>query len=349
MAVKRIKLLPIEKVSAVYCALTSILMVVMMPWLVEPVGMLLMRVEWLALTVAVIALSHFMSRAQDAHISFLTFHCSFDAGRISTFLRVLAQMAWLPQWYPDTYEFNRSLQNQDHFFAAFEQSLFGCQPSIEFSQALPGALWSEAFNLGYFSYFPMIAILVITIFIKEWRNPSSLTPHSSFVIRHSSFVTPHSSAFISVSAIIQTAFFLYYLVYIFLPVTGPQFYFQAVGVDEILQGHFPSLGTYFSSHTEMLPAPGWTDGLFNHLVAMAHEAGERPTAAFPSSHIGISTIVMMLAYRHAPRLLYCLLPLWALLCCATVYIQAHYVVDAIAGLLSAPVALWVSTRLVRNL
>ena len=320
---KRIKLLPIEKVSAVYCALTSILMAVMMPWLVEPVGMLLMRVEWLALTVAVIALSHFMSRAQDAHISFLTFHCSFDAGRISTFLRVLAQMAWLPQWYPDTYEFNRSLQNLDHFFAAFEQSLFGCQPSIEFSQALPGALWSD--------------------------SPSSLTPHSSFVIRHSSFVTPHSSAFISVSAIIQTAFFLYYLVYIFLPVTGPQFYFQAVGVDEILQGHFPSLGTYFSSHTEMLPAPGWTDGLFNHLVAMAHEAGERPTAAFPSSHIGISTIVMMLAYRHAPRLLYCLLPLWALLCCATVYIQAHYVVDAIAGLLSAPVALWVSTRLVRNL
>ena len=191
MAVKRIKLLPIEKVAAVYCALTSILMVVMMPWLVEPVGMLLMRVEWLVLTVAVIALSHFMSRAQDAHISFLTFHCSFDAGRISTFLRVLAQMAWLPQWYPDTYGFNRSLQNLDHFFAAFEQSLFGCQPSIEFSQALPGALWSEAFNLGYFSYFPMIAILVITIFIKEWRNPSSLTPHSSFIIRYSSFISLH--------------------------------------------------------------------------------------------------------------------------------------------------------------
>ena len=134
-----------------------------------------------------------------------------------------------------------------------------------------------------------------------------------------------------------------------MPVTGPQFYFQAVGIDEILQGHFPALGTYFSSHTEMLPAPGWTDGLFNHLVAMAHEAGERPTAAFPSSHIGISTIVMMLAYRHAPRILPYLLPLWMLLCCATVYIQAHYVIDAIAGLLTAPLALYLSTLLSRKL
>ena len=346
----KVTLLPIERVSAWYCALTSVLMVVMMPRLADPVEMLLTRVEWLALTAAVIALSHYLThppRTKD-------FQCTIFNSQLSTlnsqlFIRVLAQMAWLPRWYPDTYEFNRTLPNLDHLFAAYEQSLFGCQPSIEFSQALPGALWSEAFNLGYFSYFPMIAALVITIFILESRNPSPLNRPPWGTTGGPSTINPQLSTFNTVAAIIQTAFYLYYLIYIFVPVTGPQFYFQAVGIDEILQGHFPALGTYFSSHTEMLPAPGWTDGLFNHLVAMAHEAGERPTAAFPSSHIGISTIVMMLAYRHATRILPYLLPLWGLLCCATVYIQAHYVIDAIAGLLTAPLALYLSTLLSRKL
>ena len=315
-----LKMLPIEKVAAVYCALTCVLMVVMMPRLVDPVGMLLMRLEWLALTLAVI-LAHHLTAKYFHPSSFFTLHSSFF-----TFLRVLAQVAWLAIWYPDTYEFNRTLNNLDHWFAAADQLLFGCQPAIVFSQALPGAVWSEAFNLGYWSYFPMIGALLIAIYIKEWRARVDF------------------KAFRLVSATILTAFFLYYVIYIFLPVVGPQFYFQAVGIDEILQGHFPALGTYFSSHTEMLPAPGWSDGLFSRLVGMAHEAGERPTAAFPSSHIGISTIVMVLTYRHAPKLLPYLIPLWALLCCATVYIQAHYVVDAIAGLLSAPVMLWIASR-----
>ena len=167
----KVTLLPIEKISAWYCALTSVLMVVMMPRLADPVEMLLTRVEWLALTAAVIALSYYLTHSPRTK-NFSIFNLSIF--QLSNFLRVLAQMAWLPRWYPDTYEFNRTLPNLDLLFAAFEQSLFGCQPSIEFSQALPGALWSEAFNLGYFSYFPMIAALVITIFILESRNPSTL-------------------------------------------------------------------------------------------------------------------------------------------------------------------------------
>lgn len=60
-------------------------------------------------------------------------------------------------------------------------------------------------------------------------------------------------------------------------------------------------------------------------------------------------LLLLLARRHAPKLLFVLVPLWALLCCATVYIQAHYVVDAIAGLISAPLALYLATRLSRKL
>ena len=323
----KIQLLPIEKVAAIYCALTCVLMVIMMPQLVNPVGMLVMRVEWLAMTLVVIALSHYL---KGPSFQGLAAKYKVNPFNLSTFLRVLAQMAWLPQWYPDTYEFNRCLPNLDHFFAATEQSLFGCQPSLEFCQALPGTLWSEAFNLGYFSYFPMIAALTIFVFFLDRKK-------GNFVRFH------------RVSTLIMTAFFLYYVIYIFLPVAGPQFYFQAVGIDEILQVHFPALGTYFSDHTEMLPAPGDNNGLFNTLVHMSQSAGERPTAAFPSSHIGISTILLLLAYRYAPRILPYLLPFWTLLCCATVYIQAHYLIDAIAGLVSAPLMLWVSSTVARKI
>ena len=62
----------------------------------------------------------------------------------------------------------------------------------------------------------------------------------------------------------------------------------------------------------------------------------RPTAAFPSSHVGISTILMILSWRTSRRLFFVLTPFYVLLCGATVYIQAHYLIDAIAGLLTAP-------------
>ena len=45
---------------------------------------------------------------------------------------------------------------------------------------------------------------------------------------------------------------------------------------------------------------------------------------------------MILAVRTRNRVLpLVLLPFYVLLCCATVYIQAHYLIDAIAGFISA--------------
>lgn len=302
-------------------------MVVMMPRLVDSMGMALMRLEWLAMTLALAAIATYLKKRPTS-----TPLSSFLTLGLPTFLRSTAQLAWLILWYPDTYEFNRCFNNLDHIFAAADLQLFGCQPSLVFSELLPGAVWSEAFCLGYWSYFPMIALLSCVVL---WKTRTS-------------FAVPRST-FSSLTTTILTAFFLFYFIYIFLPVAGPQFYFEAVGVDTIEAGHFPALSTYFSSHTEMLPSPGYSDGFFYNLVSSAQATGERPTAAFPSSHIGISTILLLLARRHAPRLLFILLPLWALLCCATVYIQAHYLVDAIAGLLCGPLILLLSRRCLRLL
>ena len=66
------------------------------------------------------------------------------------------------------------------------------------------------------------------------------------------------------------------------------------------------------------------------------ESVERPTAAFPSSHVGITTILMFLAWRtRCKTLFWCMMPFYVLMCFATVYIQAHYAIDVIAGWISA--------------
>ena len=64
------------------------------------------------------------------------------------FMRVLVQMVFLSWWYPDTYELNRTLPNLDHLFAQWEQTLFGCQPSLLFSQKVPYGWFSELMCLA---------------------------------------------------------------------------------------------------------------------------------------------------------------------------------------------------------
>lgn len=231
------------------------------------------------------------------------------------YLRVVIQMIMLADWYPDTYEFNRCFENLDHIFAGWEQSLFGCQVSLWFCETLPWGIISEPLCLGYVSYYP---IIVFTVFFY-WLHRQQQMPRAAFVI--------------------MSSFFLYYLIFIFLPVAGPTFYFRAVGVDVIRQGVYPAIGHYFETHQSLtadcLPTPGWQGGPFWYLVEVAKFAGERPTAAFPSSHVGVTTVCMCLLWRTGNRKVFLrTLPFAVLMFFATFYIQAHYCIDAIAGLVS---------------
>ncbi|MBP5778216.1 MAG: phosphatase PAP2 family protein [Prevotella sp.] len=232
--------------------------------------------------------------------------------RFTLLCRVTVQLALLSWWYPDTYELNRILPNLDHLFAGYEQQLFGCQPALLFSETVTNPVFSELMYLGYVSYFPLIA--VITAFFFFWRY----------------------AEFNRAVFVILASFFLYYVIFIFLPVTGPQYYYEAVGLDQIAQGIFPNVQDYFATHNALPSMPGYSDGFFYDCVANAHATGERPTAAFPSSHVGITTILVFLAWRAKSRLLfYGLLPFYILMCLATVYIRAHYLIDVIGGWVSA--------------
>ena len=214
----------------------------------------------------------------------------------------------LSTWYPDTYAINSQFACLDHVFAGWEQSLFGFQPSLIFSKAYSSRVVSELMYMGYFSYYLFFVVTLAIIFFKKY----SQLERASFMI--------------------FTGFYLCYVIYLLVPVTGPQYYYLAAGMDNIAHGVFPDVGHYFLDHQEALTAPGWSGGLFYQLVEWAHHTGERPTAAFPSSHVAIATLVMLMVVRlRMWRWLMVLAIPFLFLCLSTVYIYAHYAIDAIAG------------------
>lgn len=241
-------LFAVEKITLIYNLLTSILILFLFQRMDHPWHMLLDRAMIAAMTFLLMYLYRLAP-------------CKFSA-----FVRIVIQMSLLSYWYPDTFEFNRFFPNLDHVFATAEEFIFNGQPAIWFCHTFPHLIVSEAFNMGYFFYYPMMLIVALFYFIYkfEW--------------------------FEKMSFVLVTSFFIYYLIYIFVPVAGPQFYFPAIGIDNVSKGIFPAIGDYFNHNQELLPGPGYQHGFFYSLVEGSQQVGERPTAAFPSSHVGISTI-----------------------------------------------------------
>ena len=213
-------LLPIEWLVLGYMALTLTIVLFTYTQLTNPQAMIWGRVRIGAITVALWA-------------AYRLVPC-----RVTRAARVITQLALLAWWYPDTYEINRMFDNLDHVFAAFEQQCFGCQPALLFAAALPSRVVSELMSLGYASYYPMIAVVVLYYFACRYDE------------------------FERVSFVVLATFFTYYMVFIFVPVAGPTFYFKAVGTADAARGVFPALHGYFNTHTACMPTPGYTDGFF---------------------------------------------------------------------------------------
>lgn len=245
--------------------------------------------------------------------------------RFMVLVRMVTQMCLLNYWYPDTFEFNRIFPNLDHLFATVEFNIFGCQPALLFDRLLSGDFWREMFNMGYWLYYPMITVVTFFYFFKRPEKVERCT------------------------FIIMAAFFMHYIIYIFLPVAGPQFYFPVIGDEAASCGLYENIGDYFNRHPGISIAQEGKGVFFTELVNIAQRAGERPTAAFPSSHIGVSLVMIILAFKANRKLFAVLLPVFVLLCCATVYIKAHYLVDAIAGLFSGLLSYYIASRIYRTL
>lgn len=222
-------------------------------------------------------------------------------------VRVTIQMVLLGWWYEDTYNINVLFPNLDHIVASWDQYLFHCQPALLFAANMTHPLLSEFLELSYVAYFPIIVAVCLYYFIKRYQE------------------------FEKCCFIIMASFFTFYIIFDVIPVVGPMYYYPAIGMSNVAKGVFPSVGNWFATHMTMMKPQGWVDGIGYQLLTLAHE-GERPTGAFPSSHIGLTLVSFVLALRtRCKTLIFCILPLFVGICFATVYIRAHYVIDAIMG------------------
>ena len=70
------------------------------------------------------------------------------------------------------------------------------------------------------------------------------------------------------------------------------------------------------------------------------EYGDRPTGAFPSSHIGMTWLVMYFFFKDNRKIFFIWLVPAVLLTFSTVYIRAHYAIDVLAGFAIVPFFLW---------
>lgn len=119
----------------------------------------------------------------------------------------------------------------------------------------------------------------------------------------------------------SAAMLLFYLFFGIFPAAGPQF--------------------YLSSPEKDLPIAFVFDKIMHFIQANA----EQPTAAFPSSHVGISIIILLLLRKRVPLFFKISIPFVIILILSTVYIKAHYAIDVIGGIIIAPIVLYLTSVL----
>jgi membrane-associated phospholipid phosphatase len=217
--------------------------------------------------------------------------------KIILFIKNTYPLLFLSFFYTETSYLKNitSVNNLDIYFSRMEQYIWGCQPSLEFYQFMPQDWFNELMNVCYFSYYFLTAVICITLYILEREKSSK----GIFIVVFS--------------------FYLYYTIYDFLPVVGPQFYFDTMNTSNIPPYFFGKIMQYI---------------LFNL---------EEPTGAFPSSHVGIALILSYVAYKDLKKVFYVSFPFILGICFATVYLKAHYLIDVIGAIISVPVLIVISS------
>jgi membrane-associated phospholipid phosphatase len=206
---------------------------------------------------------------------------------ILEFVKICYSSLLLFYWYRETASLNTFIFDPfDHYLYSIDQTIFGFQPSVEFSSKCNSPFCSEIMYYGYFSYY-FINMLVILLYY--FKNKASV----------------YKIVFVFIFS-----FVLYYLIFILFPSVGPQFYLS-YELRSVPQGF-----------------------LFQQEIRYLLHSAEVKTGAFPSSHVGMAVIFMILIYKISKKVFWFVLPISLVLMASTVYIKAHYFIDVIGGVLS---------------
>jgi membrane-associated phospholipid phosphatase len=110
--------------------------------------------------------------------------------------------------------------------------------------------------------------------------------------------------------LVTTAFAVLYVWYVFFPVHGPKYFIDVLHA------------RYYAEFEGFIFTP-----LMKQILQNTNLAG----AAFPSSHVAIAIVALLINRRYSRDIAWLFAPFTLLLMLSTVYIYAHYAVDVIAG------------------
>jgi len=263
--------------------------------------------------VAVIGLVHLLIRG----------HIRHPANRVLDFLRHFYPVLLFAFFYRETGELHPMFISEylDPAFLRLDERIFGIQPSLAFMQVLPYWPVSEIFYASYFSYYIMIVGVGLALFLRNRQQ------------------------FFHYVSVLSFVFYACYLTYIFTPVMGPRVFNRAVS------------GYTLPAEVQPEVIPEFPDaiksGPFFRIMAWIYDHFEAPGAAFPSSHVAVAITTLCFSFRYLPRIRFAHLLMVVLLCLSTVYCRYHYVVDVLAGIMTAAVLLplgnWLYFRFDRSL
>jgi len=228
-------------------------------------------------------------------------------GAVLGFLRHFYPVLLYTGFYRETGELNRMFFSGylDGFFIGVEQKLFGTQPCLAWMEQMPQLVISEIFYIAYFSYYIMIVGVGITLFLRDREQ------------------------FFHYVSVVSFVFYCCYLTYIVVPVIGPRVFYM----DPVQLGLSTEAWPVF-----IPPFPDSVQaGLFYRLLQIIYHNFETIGAAFPSSHVAVALCTAYFSWRYLPKIRYLHLVMAILLCLSTVYCRYHYVVDVVAGVVTAAI------------
>jgi len=237
-------------------------------------------------------------------------HARHESVKPLKFLRHFYPVLLYTAFFIETGALNRMFFSEylDPLVAQWEQQIFGCQPSVLFMQKLPWLAVSELFYASYFTYYIMIAGVGIALFLRSRQQ------------------------FFHYVSVLSFLFYVCYLIYIFLPVIGARALFRQV------DGYMLPATAQQLAVTDAYPEAVQA-GVFFQIMKWVYRFFETPGAAFPSSHVAVALCTVFFSFRYLRPIRYLHLAAAVLLCLSTVYCRYHYVVDVLAGLITAGVLL----------
>ena len=235
-------------------------------------------------------------------------HARHKPGRVLEFLRHFYPVLLYTAFFCETGSVNRMFfpNYLDPLVAHWEQSLFGCQPSVLCMAKLPRLAVSELFYASYCSYYFMVGGVGIALFLRSRQQ------------------------FFHYVSVLSFLFYVCYLIYVLLPIIGPRAFFHQV------EGYALPQATQQLAVTDVYPQAVQA-GVFFRLMRWVYRVFEAPGAALPSSHVAVALCTVYFSFRYLPRIRYLHLAVAVLLCFSTVYCRYHYLLDVVAGLVAAAV------------